>query len=75
MKNVERIPQYILNDIKQNVPFSRQDKPFTDEELNTKSKRDLLNHWLQWNGIIGYTDNIINAIEAIFDVDLNKEKS
>jgi hypothetical protein len=26
------------------------------------SKREVLEYWLEWNGIIGYTDQILNTI-------------
>lgn len=72
MKNTERLESYILEDIRRNVPFGRDD--FTDEEINRKNNRDLLNHYLKWQGIIGYTDRIINVIENIYNVELKKNK-
>ena len=36
------------------------------EMTNTK----LLDHWLEYNGICGFTEDIKDVIEAAFDVDL-----
>jgi hypothetical protein len=71
MKNSERLKDYILDDIRKNVPFDRAE--FTDEEIDKKTNRKLLDHYLNWNGIIGYTDTIINVIENIYNIEL-KEK-
>ena len=43
---------------------------YTREELEAMSKRDLLNAYLTWEGIIGFTDDILEHIEAIYEVDL-----
>ncbi|MBN2402013.1 MAG: hypothetical protein JXN64_06415 [Spirochaetes bacterium] len=71
-KPTERIPNYILKDIRKNVPVDRNE--FTDEEINRKTNYQLLNHYLNWNGIIGYTDSIIDVVESIFNVDLSQKE-
>lgn len=43
---------------------------FTKEELEAMSKIDLLDAYLTWEGIVGFTDDIIEHIEAIYEVDL-----
>ena len=70
-KNTERIEAYILRDIRQNTSHGRED--FTDDEIDKKTNRALLNHWLEWNGIIGYTGTIINVIENIYGIKLDCE--
>lgn len=30
------------------------------------SKRDIVNAWLTWNGIVGYTEDIISLVQATF---------
>lgn len=30
------------------------------------SKRDVVNAWLTWNGIVGYTDDIISIVQHTF---------
>lgn len=41
---------------------------FTKEELEAMSKIDLLDAYLTWEGIVGFTDDIIEHIEAIYEV-------
>ena len=43
---------------------------YTREELEAMSKVQLLDAYLTWEGIIGYTDDIIEHIEAIYEVEL-----
>ena len=43
---------------------------YTREELEEMSNRDLLNAYLTWEGIIGFTDDILEHIEAIYEVNL-----
>lgn len=40
------------------------------EELEEMSNYDLLDAYLTWEGIIGFTDDILEHIEAIYEVDL-----
>ena len=43
---------------------------YTREELEAMSKRDLLDAYLTWEGIIGFTDDILEHIEAIYEIEL-----
>ena len=43
---------------------------YTREELEAMSKRSLLNAYLTWEGIVGFTEDIIEHIEAIYEVNL-----
>lgn len=43
----------------------RTDIGLRDEQIQTLSPRDLLDMWLRHNGIIGYTNDIINTYEAL----------
>ena len=43
---------------------------YTREELEAMSKRDLLDAYLTWEGIIGFTDDILEHIEAIYEIKL-----
>ena len=44
---------------------------YTREELEAMSKRDLLDAYLTWEGIIGFTDDILEHIEAIYEIELD----
>lgn len=43
---------------------------YTREELEEMSKFQLLDAYLTWEGIIGFTDDILEHIEAIYEVNL-----
>lgn len=42
----------------------------SESEVAEMTNTDLLDHWLMYNGIFGYTEDIKDVIEAAFDVDL-----
>lgn len=42
----------------------------TESEVNEMDSTELLDSWLQYNDIIGYTDDIKDVIEAAFGVSL-----
>lgn len=41
-----------------------------ESEVAEMTNTELLDHWLEYNGICGFTDDIKDVIEAAFDVDL-----
>lgn len=41
-----------------------------ESEVAEMTNTELLDNWLMYNGIFGYTENIKDVIEAAFDVDL-----
>ena len=43
---------------------------YTREELEAMSNRNLLDAYLTWEGIVGFTEDIIEHIEAIYEVNL-----
>lgn len=43
---------------------------YTREELEEMSKLQLLDAYLTWEGIVGFTEDIIEHIEAIYEVNL-----
>lgn len=43
---------------------------YTREELEAMSKVQLLDAYLTWEGIVGFTEDIIEHIEAIYEVNL-----
>ena len=70
MTDLKKIPSYILNDARQNCAMGEE--PFTDEELSRKSKRQIFKHYMQWQGIIGYDEQILAVVESLFDVELQQ---
>lgn len=47
---------------------------FDVDEVLEMSPFDLVNEWLIYNGIIGYTSNIIDVVKAAFEDENNKKK-
>ena len=41
-----------------------------ESEVAEMTNTELLDHWLMYNGIFGYTEDIKAVIEAAFNVDL-----
>lgn len=42
----------------------------SESEVAEMTNTELLDNWLMYNGIFGYTEDIKDVIEAAFDVDL-----
>lgn len=56
MTNVEKCKELgILNDLLENN---------SEEDINKMDAHSILDSWLEWEGIIGYTKNIIKIYEA-----------
>lgn len=64
-------PDYILRDVRQNMGVEPDDES-RDDEIRTMSPTEIFDKWLEWQGIIGYSHRILNAIEEIFDIDLGE---
>ena len=45
---------------------------YTIEEVEDMDSYDLVNAYLCWNGIINYTDDIINVVFAAYKVDVDE---
>lgn len=43
---------------------------YSESEVAGMTNTELLDHWLEYNGICGYTEDIMDVIEAVFGVDL-----
>ena len=45
----------------------------TEEEVDAMNRYEMVNEWFKYNGIIGYTDDIINMLSNATGVDLAKK--
>lgn len=63
-------PKWLLKDIRQNLGLEPDDTS-QDDEINNMSKQEVFDRYLTWQGIIGYSNRILTAIETIYGVDLN----
>lgn len=60
--DVSKIPPRILSDLKE--------RGMSDDEIRISSVRELLDQYLHWHGICGYTSDIIRAYEAFKDAQI-----
>ena len=56
---LKTVPDFMRADFKE--AFADQPEWFAAK----RSRKELLNRWLEWNGIIGYTDRIEHAVHAL----------
>ena len=47
-----------------------EEAEYSESEVAEMTNTKLLDHWLEYNGICGFTEDIKNVVEAAFDVDL-----
>jgi hypothetical protein len=45
---------------------------YDEQEVMEMSNYELIDKWLTWEGIIGYTEDIISAVLDVHGVELNK---
>lgn len=43
---------------------------YTERDVEEMTNTDLLERWLEYNGICGFTEDIKEVVSAAFDVDL-----
>ena len=58
--------EWILKDLRE---YYELDEASFIEQINSMSRGDILKSWLEYQGIIGYTDDIITVIIALFQGD------
>lgn len=46
---------------------------FTEEDVDAMSRYEMVDEWLKYNGIIGYTDDIIKVLSNATGVDIAKK--
>ena len=66
--NVE-VPEHIMEILRQWRYLDEYDES-EDEEILTMSGKEFMDALLDWEGILGYTDYIIEIIEMAFGIDL-----
>ena len=43
---------------------------YSEEQVAEMTNTELLDKWLEYNGICGFTEDIMKIVEVAFDVDL-----
>lgn len=46
---------------------------FTEEEVDAMGRYEMFDVWLKYNGIIGYTDDIINMLSDATGIDIKQK--
>ena len=64
-----KYPEYILRCIRQNLGYEADDKR-ADKEIESMGRSEVFERYLEWQGMIGYADELLKVIEYIYDIDL-----
>lgn len=46
------------------------DAEYDEQEVMNMTPYELIDKWLKWEGIIGYTEDILEAVSEVYDVEL-----
>ena len=63
------VPDYIMEDLRERRDLDCMDES-QDEEILKMDGWEFLNEWLNWQGIVGYTSDIIEVVGLAFGIDL-----
>lgn len=74
MLRTKRFSKELLGSIRQNLGGEDENDTSFDKSINIISRNRLLKAYLTWHGIIGFEDIIKNAIEEIYQVELNEKE-
>ena len=69
MKAKNTYPEYVMKTVRLNLGLEYDDVSM-DSEINRMSKREVLSHCLEWEGIIGHDYQILRFVSEIFGMDL-----
>ena len=61
----ENIEDLVASGFNRDVAEALGERLITPEQAKHLSAEELMDHYLEWNGIIGYTSQIINALDNI----------
>ena len=70
MRKEIMIPDYIMEDLRERRDLEYDDAT-EDNDILTMSGAEFLDELLNWEGIIGYTNTIMEYIEMAFGINLN----
>lgn len=76
MKNMfeicpSEVPYNIMEDLRQRRGLDECDTS-EDKEILTMSGLEFFDEWLKWNGMIGWTSEILDVIYAAYGIDLTE---
>lgn len=58
--NKEELKDYLVNETEN----------YTREEVENMTNKELFDAYLNWNGLIGWTETIMDTVEQLFNVTL-----
>ena len=64
---MNKYPEYIMEAVRQNYFDLEADDTSKDEKIEEMDPETVFGSWVNWEGIFGYTGNILDAIESIYD--------
>lgn len=67
---MEKYPEYIMRNIRQNLGLEANDTS-RDDYIMKMSKERVFKAYLEWEGIIGYTNEILSTISEIYGTNLS----
>lgn len=65
------VPDHIMENLRERRDLDCMDES-QDEEILKMDGWDFLNEWLNWQGIIGYTSDIMEVVGLAFGIDLTE---
>lgn len=68
-KQMKRYNREIMEAARQRLGLEKSDTS-RDEYIMSLDKRTVFREYCEWNGLLGWSDNILSAIEYIFDIRL-----
>ena len=51
-----------------------EEAEYSEEDVNNMDAEELVNAWLTWNGIIGYTSDVLKVVAAAYENNLKELK-
>ena len=64
MINMQNVPVYVLRDIREHLGVEPGDDSL-DGTIAGMSTLEALNHYLEWNGIVNWSSNILEAVKGL----------
>lgn len=65
---MNKYPEYIYRNVRQSLDLDSNDTTL-DEEINDMSPNEVIDRYWQWEGIIGYTNRIIDTVFDVYEID------
>jgi len=62
----------VIWDVRKNMGLDLSDESL-DAEILAMPKKKVLARYLEWNGIIGYTNTILGAVSEIYEIELEEK--